>query len=155
MGHVQTEQPVVGEVSVRPPLMVRATASTLAPRAFPEDTPQAAADPTVQVRVDVPEAMSEVPKPSLQRCMELPEDRPQAVPVGAARLPTDGLLQFGQAFLPRLPKATAKAVAQKVEAFRPCVHDLRLGRMQRQAMVLDPALHQRQGSVRLLARSTQ
>src|SRR5258707_15042016 len=148
MGHLQTKQPVVGEVSVGPPLMVRATASTLATRALPEDAPQATAYPTVQIRVDVPEAMSEVPKPSLQRRVQPPDDRHQAVPVGAVRLRTNRLFDLSQALLPRQPKPAAKLVAQKGEAFRPCVHDRRLGRMQRQAVVLNPALHQRQGSVR-------
>src|SRR5437870_3882403 len=117
MGHLQTKQPLVGEVSIGPPLMVRATASTLATRAFPEDAPQTTAYPTVQVRVDVPKAMSEVPKPSVQRRIQPPDDRHQTVPVGAVRFRTNRLFDLVQALLPRQPKPTAKGVTQKVKAF--------------------------------------
>src|SRR5215210_3457200 len=99
--------------------MVCSTAPAPPARAFAKDASQAAADPTVQVRVDVPEAMAEVPKPSLQRRVQRPDDRHQAVPVGAARLRSHRVLELGQALLARLPKATAKGIAQKVKAIGP------------------------------------
>src|SRR5437660_8641854 len=129
VGAPQAVEAQVGEVQVRPTLMVRAAASTLPARTLAQDTAQAAADPAVQVREHVPVTMPKEPKPSLQRRVQLPDDPRQAVAVGAACLCSDAVLQLGQALLPRQSKIATERVAQKVETLRPCVHDLCLGRV--------------------------
>src|ERR1022692_2874732 len=138
VGATQAVKAQVGEVQVRPTLMVRTAAPTVSARTLAQDTAQTAADPAVQGHVYSPLAMSKESKPSLQRRIQRPDDPRQAVPVGTACLRSDGVFQLVQALRPRQSKITSERVAQEGEALRPRVHDLCLGRMQRQAIVLDP-----------------
>src|SRR5204862_2067857 len=148
MSSAQAVKPLVGEEGILPTLVVRPTTATSSARSLAQDAAQTPAYPTVQVREDVPMTMTKESKPSLQRRAQRPDDTRQAVPVGTDRLGPDRVLELGQTFLPRQPKHAPKGVAQKVKAVRPRVHDLRLGRMQRQAGVFAPLLHLRQGLIR-------
>src|SRR5438105_4179668 len=130
MSCVQAVQPLVGEVLVRPTLVVGPPSPATAALPFTQKATQTAAEPAVQVQVDVPVTMPKVPKPSLQRPVQGLDDPSQAMPVGAARSRTYGVLELDQALLARQPQHASKSVTQKVKTFRPCVHDLRFGRMQ-------------------------
>src|SRR2546421_288460 len=113
--------------------MVRATSTTATTRALTQDAAQTTAEPAVQIGVHGPVTMPKVTKPSLQRRLQRPGDPCQAVTVGAARFRPNRILELVQTLLAWQTQLAPKGVAQKVKAVRPRVHDLRLGRMQRQA----------------------
>src|SRR5580704_14933701 len=127
MSFVQAEKPIVGEVPIAPTLMVRSTPAPLPARALTQNAAQPAAEPAIDGRENGPVTMAKVCKPALQRRVERVGDHRQALAVGTSCFRADAVSELVQTLLAWQPQGAAKGVAQKVEAIRPCVHDLRLG----------------------------
>src|ERR1051325_4678401 len=124
---MQAVKALVGEVIVRPPLMIRAAAPTVTTRPLTQYAAQTHANPTVEVREHGPVTMPKVSKPTVQRSIQMHHNPLHAVPVGAACLRSDGVLQLVQAFLTRQAELATEGITQKVKAIRPRLQDLRLG----------------------------
>ena len=92
---------------------------------------QAAANPAVQVTVHRPVTVSEIREPATQLRAQPSTDAGHTLPVVPLGLLPHRVSEFLQALLPWQPQGVAEVITQKVKAFRARVHNLRLGRMQR------------------------
>src|SRR5688572_33173288 len=139
VGFFQTEKPQLFKVGVRPLLMITATAPSLLALVLAQDAAQAHAHPTIDARKDVPMAVLEVFEPAPQRGVDALDDLRHASSLRPASFLANRLPELVQALLARPFHAPFKVVAQKVEpAFRSRIHDPRLGRMNRQPVLLRP-----------------
>ena len=121
MGRFQTIQPKLGKVRIRPTLMITSAATAFTAHPLAADTPQAAADPAVQLHERRAAAVLEISEPSPQRSIQIVDDHSQRMTVVAFRLRTDRILELVQTLLPRPTPQVAlpsgrEVIAQKVKA---------------------------------------
>ena len=93
-------------------MMIASSTWTAATRSLAQNTPQTAANPTVQAGENIAMTMTKVSKPSLQRASQPSDDGCQVVPVMAARFRPDGVLQLVQALRTRQPQLAPKEISQ-------------------------------------------
>src|ERR1700732_818393 len=159
MGFYQRVKPQLGKECVRPTLMVR-TPPTPAPAAsLAQDATQSHPYPAIDRCKRGLETVLEVTKPASQCTVDMDDDDLQSRTVGPLGFLPQSVLELVQTLLLRPVVDTTlgpfEVIAQKLKAFLANVHQPRLGRVQRQADLRRPLLHQRQGPLRFLRRSTQ
>src|SRR6202045_1364624 len=99
----------------------------------------------------------EVFEPAVQQRIEISDDDRETLPACSSCLCPDAILEPVQALLADKTPADFEPIAEELEPFPalPAVADMRLARMQTQAVVRHPGTYLCQGSVRLLAALTQ
>src|SRR3984957_12651944 len=99
----------------------------------------------------------EVGEPASQRPIEIGRDAREAVAPRTPRLHPDAVLQLGQALLAHVTLAGLEPVAEELETLSrlPAVADMRLLRMQREAVHRHPGAPVIESGFRLLARPAQ
>src|SRR5262249_28431258 len=107
-----------------------------------QQAPQPPAYPAVQTAKDPLATTLEVAEPAAQRSVQVGDDNRQTATVLSFRLSSHTRLELPQALGPHQPLLAVKAVAQEVKRFAARINDTGLARMQAQAVVLDPLLHQ-------------
>ena len=127
-GSLQGEEPLLGNVRIRPTLVIRPPTAAPPTRTPPEDTPQTHAHPAVQRPERRSTTVLEVPKPATQRPADVRDYTRQTLAVRSPRLGTEGVLELPQTLRPRptcqaAPPRVLEVIAQKVKAFLPYVHD--------------------------------
>src|SRR5439155_16833180 len=127
---------------IRPALMVAPTPSPGLPLALAQDTPQPHPHPGVQRSEGAAMTMFEILKPAPQRAIDVLDDHPQTMALGASRLGTNRVFKLPETLLPRPLQAPLEVIPQKVKAatlsgiHHPCFH-----RMQPQSRLLGPLPH--------------
>ena len=135
-----------------------ATATAFA--AFAQDAPQTHAEPAVQRREhDAVRLCWKYANQPRKRPIHVGDDALQRLcPTCDASSRRSVSFSFSRLFVAgpvAMPLGAAKVIAQEVEAVRARVHDPRLRRMQREAVVRHPRLHQRQGPLGLFRRAAE
>src|SRR5262245_43338060 len=149
MGSCQTEKPLFGKEAFRPELMVSAACLSAFTEAASQHRPQSASQPAINPSEDPWSAVFEIAKPADQRLVQFGNSVLEAVTRISRSFRPQRILQLVQAFLSWPATLVLKVVAQKVEAFRANVHDLRLRWMQHQSVFCDPCLDHCQFTIRL------
>jgi hypothetical protein len=118
-----------------------------------QPTPDRSVDGLEDVRV----GMLEVAEPAAQGAIEIGDDALEAVAPIASRFLPDRVLELVQALLAHEPLASLEPVTEELEPLprHPAVADMRLRRMQRQAVRRDPRSNLGQRGVGVLARPAQ
>src|SRR6187200_1469053 len=102
MGGCQTEQPLLGEVAIRPTLLIRATTSTAPSSSSAQDTAQAHPDPAVKIaKHRGVAAVLEVLEPTSQGAVDILHDPPQAIARCALGLRAERGLELPAALVTR------------------------------------------------------
>src|SRR6266849_5407636 len=119
-GCFQGEVTVPGKEGIGPTLMIHAPAATGVARSLAENTPQAAANPTVHVRERCVVTVLKVTEPTPQRPVDVRNNALQGTTVRPLRFRTQRVFELVQAFLPRpvrqvAPTRGLKVIAKKVK----------------------------------------
>ena len=103
----QRVQPLLDQERIRPALMVAPTPSPGLPLALAQDTPQPHPHPGVQRSEGAAMTMFEILKPAPQRAIDVFDDHPQTMALGASRLGTNRVFKLPDAYsgakLPLVP----------------------------------------------------
>ena len=117
MGLFKAEQSHLGEVAVRPCLMIPSPAPALLLLAFAQDAAQTHAHPPVHGGKGILVRVLVVTEPASENRIQGCDDRGHTVAVGSFRFPADGLAEFPQTFLPHVTPPSNEAIPQEVESF--------------------------------------
>src|SRR5580700_8187792 len=133
MGGLQAYQPMLGKESIWPAVVIQSTSPTLATASPTENAPQTHADPAVEPFEDPRwTTVLEVGEPALKRLVDVVDDILQRVTRGTLRFLADRILQLLHTLVARDSCVPFKEISQEGEAVHAGVHNLRLGRGQRQ-----------------------
>src|SRR3954451_12902000 len=125
----------------RPELMVASTCPKAGPLALPaQDRAQPSSGELIEHEEGTRMRVLEVLEPASQCPIEIGDDTFEAVPARPSRLASNRILETVQAFLANNPPSGIEPVAEELEPFPmlPAVADMRLARMQSQAVLSSP-----------------
>ena len=116
MGIYKAEKPIIPKELVRPALMIMSPADSFEPYAIAQDTSNPSSHPTIDRGKGPSIAMFEVLKPSSHGAVDVFDDHCQAMPVAAAGLGADSILELLEALPSRPASAVLKVVPKKVKS---------------------------------------